>query len=208
VTLWPTILRTRIADDAAARARTALPVALFGLVLLAIGLLAWWPAVAVGGLALIAAAALMTFAPAVTVAVAKPPGSFAAWSIAAAAAWLLVALACDAVTIVTAGSAELAADRFGTVLVPLLVGFAAQTLIGALAYLLPMALGGGPALVRERTAVLDRRWPQRVAMGNAALAVFLLPVPSMVKITTSLLVLVALLQFLIPAVRLLLTARR
>ena len=98
-------------------------------------------------------------------------------------------------------------DSFGDVLVPLLIGFAAQTLLGALAYLLPMALGGGPTKVRAATAALDRHWAQRVAMANAALAVFLLPVPAYVRITTSLLVLAALLQFLVPAARLVLARR-
>jgi nitrite reductase (NO-forming) len=44
-------------------------------------------------------------------------------------------------------------------------------------------------------------------MANAALAVFLLPVPPYVRITTSLLILVALVQFLVPAARLVLTRR-
>jgi nitrite reductase (NO-forming) len=45
-------------------------------------------------------------------------------------------------------------------------------------------------------------------MTNAALVVFVLPSPSYVRITTSLLVLAALVQFLIPTVRVLLSARR
>ena len=88
-------------------------------------------------------------------------------------------------------------------LVPLLVGFVAQTLIGALSYLLPVVVGGGPSAVREADARLDRHAAQRVTMANAALIVFLLPVGPYVRITTSMLVLVALVQFLIPAVRVL-----
>ena len=85
---------------------------------------------------------------------------------------------------------------------PLLVGFVAQTLIGALSYLLPVGFGGGPAQVRSADAALDRHGPQRVVMANLALALFLLPVGAYVRITVSLLVLLALVQFLIPAVRL------
>jgi hypothetical protein len=206
LTLWPTILRTRLADGAVAAARTALPVAATGLMLVALGVLAWWPALAAGGLALLAAAAVLVARPAVQAARRKPPASFAAWSIAAAAGWLLVALGVDAATLVT-GSPDAAVAAFGRVLVPLLVGFAAQTVLGALSYLLPMVLGGGPAGVRAAIAVMERRWPQRVAMANAALAVFVLPVPPYVRITTSLLVLVALVQFLVPAVRLVLGRR-
>src|SRR5690606_22292168 len=204
LTLWPTILRTRIADDAVSAARGALPLAVTGLGLLAAAVLAWWPLLAVGGLALVAAAVVMIARPAGQAARRKPPASFAAWSIAAAALWLLVALAIDAASLATAGDADQAAERFGAVLVPLLVGFAAQTLIGALSYLLPMSLGGGPARARQAIELMDRRWPQRVVMANLALALFLLPAPAYVRITTSLLVLAALVQFLAGAVRLVL----
>jgi nitrite reductase (NO-forming) len=207
LTLWPTILRTRIVDGAVAAARAALPLAVAGLALLAVAVLAWWPALAVAGLALVAAAVVVTARPAVQAARQKPPASFAAWSIAAGAVWLLVALAVDAAILVTAGGPDHAADRFGGVLVPLLAGFAAQTLIGALSYLLPMALGGGPTRVRHAIERLERRGPQRVAMANLALALFLLPAPPYVRITTSMLVLAALVQFLVGAVGLVLTRR-
>ncbi|GAB1640810.1 hypothetical protein [Krasilnikovia sp. MM14-A1259] len=208
LTFWPTVLRTRMADDATAASRTALPVAATGLAVLGIGVLAWWPPLAVGGLALVALAAALTVRPAWRAARGKPPASFAAWSIAAAGGWLFVAFAIDGANLLTARGAAAAADRFGAVLTPLLVGFVAQVLLGSLAYLLPVALGGGPAAVRDRTAALDRHFAQRVAMANAALATFLLPVGPYVRITTSLLLLAALVQFLIPAARVLLTARR
>jgi hypothetical protein len=208
LTFWPTVLRTRIADGAVAASRTALPIAVTGLLILAVGTLAWWPRLAAGGLVVFAVAVALTARPAWQAGCSKPPASFAAWSIAAAGGWLFVALTVDAWILLTADTAAQAADRFSTMLTPLLVGFVAQVLLGSLAYLLPMALGGGPAAVRRRTAVLDRYAAQRVSMANAALAVFLLPVGSYVRIATSLLVLAALVQFLIPAARVLYTARR
>ncbi|GAB1692194.1 hypothetical protein [Krasilnikovia sp. M28-CT-15] len=208
LTFWPTVLRTRMADGAAAASRTALPVAVTGLTVLGIGVLAWWPVVAAGGLLLVATAAALTARPAWLAARGKPPASFAAWSITAAGGWLFVALAVDAGMLLTAGSPAVAADRFGGVLTPLLAGFVAQVLLGSLAYLLPVMLGGGPAAVRHRTQALDRHFAQRVVTANGALAVFLLPVGPYVRITTSLLILAALVQFLIPAARVLLTARR
>jgi hypothetical protein len=208
LTLWPTVLRTRMADGAVRAARTALPLAVGGLVLLGAALLAWLPLLAAAGLALFAAAVVVIAVPAVTAARSRPPSSFAAWSIAAAIGWLLVALAVSAARLLTAGDAAQAAAAFGAVLVPLLAGFVAQVLIGALAYLLPVVLGGGPARVRERTAVMERHWSQRVVMGNLALAAFLLSTDPYVRITTSLLVFVALVQFLAGAVRVLLMSRR
>lgn len=208
LTLWPTVLRTRMADGAGTTARQALPLAVTGLAALGIGVLAWWPPLATGGLALIAVAVLLTALPAGRAARQKAPASFPSWSIAAAGGWLLIALGVDAWTLVSAPTAVAAADRFSVVLVPLLVGFVGQVLLGALTYLLPMALGGGPVLVRQRTERLDRNWPQRVAMANAALAAFILPTPPYVRITTSLLVLAALVQFLVPAGHVLLASRR
>jgi nitrite reductase (NO-forming) len=208
LTFWPTVLRTRIADTAVRAAVSALGLAGTGLALLGVGLLAWWRPLAGLGLALVFAAVLVCAAPAWTAARRKPPASFAAASIAAGVGWLLVALAVDAWTVLSARAPAAAADRFDAVLVPLLPGFAGQVLLGALAYLVPVGLGGGPALVRERTAALDRRWPQRVVMTNAALAVFALPVPPYVRIATSLLVLVGLLQFLVPAARVMISSWR
>lgn len=209
LTLWPTVLRTRMVDGAVRAARLALPVAVTGLVLLGTGLLGWWPPVFLPGLLLVAAAVVIVAGPAVRTARTRPPSSFAAWSIAAAGGWLLVALVVDGWVLLSAGGdPAVAAGGFGAVLVPLLAGFAAQVLVGALSYLLPMALGGGPAVVRHRLATMDRHWAQRVTMANAALVGFLLPASPYVRITTSLLVLVALGQFLLPAVRVLRGARR
>lgn len=207
LTLWPTMLRTRMADGAARVAAVALPLVCFGLLLLGLGLLAWWRAVTAVGLGLFVLGVLVALRPALAVARSRPPYAFATWSLAAAAGWLLVALAVDAVTLLTAAEPTAAAARFGQVLTPLLVGFVGQVLVGALTYLLPVVLGGGPAPARARAELLDRHGPQRVAMTNAALAVFALPSPPYVRITTSLLILAALVQFLLPAARVLLTAR-
>ncbi|HEX6968218.1 MAG TPA: cupredoxin domain-containing protein [Micromonosporaceae bacterium] len=206
LTLWPTVLRTRMAGSTVPAAIVALPLAVSGLVQLGIGLLAWWPTMAVLGLVLFAAAVVAVAAPAVAVAWRRPPSSFAAWSIAAGLGWLLVALVWD-VRLLAAADAGIARDGFHTVLSPLLVGFVGQVLIGALAHLLPMALGGGPSAVRANAAALDRYGPQRVVTANLALAIFLMPVGAYVRITASLLVLGTLLQFLLAALRLLVAAR-
>ncbi|WIN00159.1 hypothetical protein ACTOB_003847 [Actinoplanes oblitus] len=208
LTLWPTVLRTRMDSAAVRAAHLALPIAVTAIGLLAVGVLAWWPSIAVSGLVLFATAVVVTAVPAVRAARHKPPESFAAWSIAAGTGWLLVALVVDASTLSTAGSPDAAADRFGSVLTPLLLGSVAQILLGALAYLLPMTLGGGPARVRERTAALDRHWPQRLATTNAALVVLLLPTGPYVRIALSFLLLASLVQLLLPVLRILLTDRR
>lgn len=206
-TLWPTVLRTRLDDGAPAAARSALPTAVTGVVLLGIGALAWWPVLAAAGLGVFGAAVVITAVPGLRTAWRKPPRSFAAWSIAAGVGWLLVALGVDAVVVLSAADAHEAVGGFGDVLTPLLVGAVAQILLGALAYLMPVVLGGGPGAVRERGELFDRHWAQRVAMGNTALVVFVLPTGPHVRIAVSLLLVVALLQFLLPAARVLLKRR-
>lgn len=205
LTLWPTVLRTRMAQGAARATAAALPVCLAGLACLAAGTLGWWPGVAVAGLALVATAVGLVALPALAAARRRPPASFAAWSIAAGMCWLLVTLTWDAVTLLGARDPAQAADAFDTLVVPLAGGFTAQVLVGALAYLLPVVLGGGPGPVRRRTARLDRYWPQRVGTANLGLAGCLLPVPPVVRAAAALLVLAALLQFLVPALHILLS---
>jgi nitrite reductase (NO-forming) len=207
LTLWPTVLRTRMPGGAVRWVTRALPLAGAGLVLLGVGLLAWWPTV-VPGVVMFAGAVAVSIVPAMAAARRSPPSSFAAWSIVAAIGWLFVALGVDTIVLIRAQDPASAVAGFGAVLVPLLAGFVAQVLIGSLAYLLPMVLGGGPARVRTRQEVLDRHWAQRVVMGNTALAVFLLPVGGYVRITTSLLVLTALVQFLVAAARAVMVDRR
>jgi nitrite reductase (NO-forming) len=219
LTLWPTVLRTRVVPGAVQSARRALPVCLAGLTLLAVGTLAWWPAVAVAGLACFAAAVALLAVPAVATARQRATGSatsgsvaggwsFAPLSIAASVGWLLVALVRDAVLLLRAPDASAAADGFDAILVPLGVGFVAQVLLGALSYLLPMALGGGPERVRANLARFNAHASQRVVMANLALAVYALPTPPYVRIAAAVLVLGALLQFLAPAVRTLFPAVR
>jgi nitrite reductase (NO-forming) len=208
VTLWPTMLRTRIADGAAQTARRALPVLLAGLSVAA--------GAALGGSLLLAAAGLLVYlggmvavaAPHVEEVRRKTPSDFATTSVLAGIAWLAGSIVALAAGVATAGDWVHAADRAGWLTAPLLAGFAAQVLLGALTYLVPVVLGGGPTAVRATTAVLNRGGPARVVIVNAGLLVCVLPVPSLVRVFTSMLVLGALATFLPLAVRAAVAARR
>jgi hypothetical protein len=199
LTLWPTVLRTRMVAAAGRVTRLAFPLCVAGLALLAAGVLAWWPVLAAAGLALFGAAVVMHGWVGVATARQRPPASFTTWSMAAGMGWLLASLGWDGWILLGSGSAGAAADRFDTLVLPLAVGFVAQVLVGALAYLLPVVLGGGPALVRARTARLDRYWPQRLITANLALAALLLPGPSYLHLAGSALIGAAFVQFLAPA---------
>src|SRR5665647_1595427 len=80
-------------------------------------------------------------------------------------------------------------DRLGLLVVPLAAGFVAQVLFGAMSYLVPVVLGGGPAIVRGTQARLERGNALRVLLINAGLVVCFLPVPSLVRVLVSMLVL-------------------
>ncbi len=79
----------------------------------------------------------------------------------------------------------------------LAVGFGAQLLVGALAYLVPVALGGGPTPVREANAALDRWARARLVATNAGLLLTLLPLAGYAGRAAEGLVLAALATFLV-----------
>ncbi len=196
MTLWPTMLRTKMADDAPRAARTTLALMLVGLGGGVAAVLAATPPVAAVGLATYLAGILVSVRPMVTAARRRPPATFATWSAACALAWLVGSLATLVGVLALSGTWEEAADRVGVVTVPLVAGFAAQVLLGALTYLVPVVLGGGPATVRSTTARLERGAVLRVVLFNGALALFVLPAPSLVHVLASLVALGALVAFL------------
>lgn len=196
VTLWPTMLRTRIAPGAERAATRALPVLVGAVAVAAGGALAGQRVVvALGYLLYLAGMAVLT--PAfLSAAKTRAPHSFSSFSVGAALSWLTGCLVALTVSLATAPSWEAAGDRFGWLTPYLAAGFGAQLLLGALSYLVPVALGGGPGPVRTAAAVLDRGAPLRVVAANAALLVCVLPVPPAVRIASSVVALVALASFL------------
>ncbi|SES48746.1 nitrite reductase (NO-forming) [Pedococcus cremeus] len=208
LTLWPTILRTRIAEGAERQSRQALPVLVVSLVLVIAAALAGVRVVT--GVALLGylAAALWSLRPMLSAARAKPPQTYAAWSVLAAVAWLAVSLAWLAGLVLLAPDWAAAGEATHRVAVPLAAGFAAQVLLGALTYLLPVVRGGGPSVVRATTDVLERGAALRVVVANAGLVLLLLPAPSVVRVLVSALVLAAYASFLVLLPLALRTARR
>ena len=96
----------------------------------------------------------------------------------------------------TASSWQRVDEVFGWLTPFLAAGFGAQVLLGALSYLVPVALGGGPTPVRAANAVLDRGAPLRLVVANVGLLLCALPVPSGVRVLASTLVLGALASIL------------
>src|SRR5690606_33932864 len=92
LTLWPTILRTKMAPGAERASRQALPVLGGALGLIAGGALLGFLTVAGIGVLAYLGATLWALRPALAAARARPPQSFAAWSVLAAIGWLAVSL--------------------------------------------------------------------------------------------------------------------
>lgn len=207
LTLWPTILRTRMDERAERWATQALPVLVGALVATIAGALADLRALTVAGIVAYALGVCWWGRALLRPARTRPPRSFSAASVAAALVWLVVGLVVVAGTVARAGSWAQVAEAFTPATVIFVVGVAAQVLLGALSYLLPVALGGGPAKVKAATAAFDRLGALRIAVANAALVLCLLPVPSWVLVVCSVLVLIALAAFL-PLVGMAIAARR
>lgn len=207
ILLWPTVLHTRVSDAVDAIARRSLWLCAGGLALVgAASLLDLRPLFAAGLLVYLGGLALVV-TEGVRQARRATQWTFASWSIAAAIGWFAGCVVAFAVVIAVAPSWAGVASGVGWLVGPFAAGFAAQILLGALSYLLPVVLGGGPERSRRSAAELDRGATYRVATVNLGIAAYLLPVPSFVKVLVSFLVFAVLLVFLVLAVRAVIVSR-
>lgn len=186
VTLWPTMLRTRADDATVLLARRAWWLLAGATLLLGLAGFAGWRWIAVlavlgylGGLATLAG-------PLVREAIGRRPADFPTWSMLAGLLWWAGCLVAVGVQLVTAADLATAVGGIRTLVGPFAAGFVAQVLLGALSYLLPVVVGGGPSIVRRTTALADAGGAARVTLANIAGLAYLLPLPSLVKVTTSL----------------------
>jgi nitrite reductase (NO-forming) len=196
VTLWPTMLRTRIAEGAELVARQALPVLTGSVVIAVAGALCGLQAVAAVGVAGYLTGYLWAVRPLAQVARVKAPAAYATWSVMASLVWLFGSLLGLVIVLLGSPTWLLVSDRLGLLVLPLAAGFAAQILLGALSFLVPVVLGGGPTILRGTQARMDRGNALRAVLVNAGLVVCLLPVPAEVRMLVAVLVLAAFAAFL------------
>lgn len=171
VTLGPTMLRTRIDPAALDHALAALPVLIAGIVVAATAAVAGWlPGAGVGLLTFAGSAVIGVGLPLGRAAQASGPSSFATWTVLAGLGWAVVALAAVAANSFVAADATALREANLPWLVLLGAGGALQVLVGALSYLMPVVIGGGPGPLRIGMAVLATAWPLRAALRTTALA--------------------------------------
>ncbi len=171
VTLWPTILRTKMDAGAPARAVAALPwMSAAILVAATCAIIEWMPGVGIGLLGLAAGLAFGVSVPMIASARAKGLSNYATWTMAAAFIWITVGLGAVAFHAFTSMSAS-ALRAANLPWLPIIgAGGLGQILMAALAYLMPVVIGGGPAVMRQGMAILEFAAPTRVMLRNAALA--------------------------------------
>jgi len=196
VTLWPTMLRAKIADGAELAARRALPVLCGGLALATGAALAGWPVVAAVGVLGYAVGLALTAVALLDVARRKPPQDFSTWSVAASYAWMVGATVALAWMLARAPHATAAIEEAERLVPALAFGFAAQIVIGALSFLIPVVLGGGPALARATGEVFNVARRTRVVLANVAIACLAFELPANVQ-TAAGAVLIVLLAFFV-----------
>jgi nitrite reductase (NO-forming) len=172
VTLWPTMLRTQMPADAERPPIRALPVLVIALLVSVAGVLVDLRVVAALGLVLFVGALVPASKPLLDETRGKPPYDFATRAVAAAAVWFVAALAALAIAEIVSADWEIALGHIESRVLPMLVlGFALQTVLGALTYLAPVVLGGGPSAARRNIARVELWGSVRVAAFNVALVV-------------------------------------
>ncbi|CAM3549578.1 multicopper oxidase domain-containing protein [Occultella aeris] len=208
MTLWPTMLRTRIDPDGEAASRRALWLLAGSVVLIGVGAVAGSRWLVLAGLVGHLVGIAWIGAPMARVTRTKAPTSMPTLSVLAGMCWLVFGLVQLIVIVArTPDWAELA-TAVDAVAVPFAAGFAAQVLIGAMTYLVPVVLGGGPAVLRVTMTAVERGAGWRLAVANAGLVLGVAPVPSLVLVAASFAVLIGLGSFLPLLVAAVVTNRR
>jgi len=206
--LMPTMLHTQVAEGTVTATRRALPVLITGIAVIVAGALLdlRWLAVA-GVVAYLVGLAIVGW-PISQALQWRTQYRYAPASVLASITWFVACIISLGLIIAGSTSWETAAELADRLGAPLLVGFAAQLIIGALSFLIPVVLGGGPAMARATNAELDRwRWP-RLAVINVGVVIALAPLPTFARIVAGIAVLACFLIFLVLALRAVIITRR
>ena len=114
------------------------------------------------------AAALGVGVPLLRAALTKSPAEYGAWSLMLGAAWILVAGAGACLRAFEATDATGLRSAFLTWMPILGAAGLGQLFVGALTYLMPVVIGGGPSAVRVGVGVLETAAPIRETARNVA----------------------------------------
>lgn len=175
-TLWPTVLRTRMATTTLRAARWSWRLGVTGVPTTALGFAIDSRYFAAAGLALVLTAVVVALGPFVDALRRRPPHNSSSWFLATGAAWLVAVVALDLVEVLRSDPLVDVDRVLGRAAPAAVAGFGAQTLVGALTYLLPTVWGRGPQGNRRLAQVLDVGWRARWTLTNAGVLLLALPV--------------------------------
>ena len=170
ITLGPTILRTRMSPDAVrGGVRVLLPWCLSLLLAIAGALLGVMPLVGAGILVVGTCAIVGIVYPYAKVLRNKGPREYSSWSFLLGLLWISVGVcALGVASLFVSTPSQL---RVLTLMWLPIIGIAgfAQLFQGALSYLMPVVIGGGPSIVRIGIAIIDWQYSLRLGLRNGAL---------------------------------------
>ena len=196
VTFWPTMLRTKMVDRALAHSVRALYLMCGGVALTLVGALFGLRPVAVAGLVVYLLGLLLVAGVMVRTLRTKRPNEYPPMSVGMGFCWFLVGVVATIVMVATTPFAQLDMRAVTPIFV---VGFLLQLLLGAMSYLLPQRMGGGPAVVRASNKEFSRFAAARVTAVNLALLIFMMPssmVGQSIKIAVAIVGALALMAFI------------
>lgn len=196
LTLWPTMVRTRMEEAATSLSRIALPTMAAGSLVAAAGALGGWVPVALLGLFAYLVGVGLVGRILIRTGMRKLPEGYMGWSVASGIAWLFITVVIALILVAAQG---IQTSVMGALTIPFVAGFLLQTLLGAMSYILPSTMGGGPATVRASLAAINRGGIYRVTVLNLCIALFALPagmLPSWVRAMVSIVGAVAFAAFI------------
>ncbi|TFD66329.1 multicopper oxidase domain-containing protein [Cryobacterium ruanii] len=199
--LLPTVLHSHILSTTRAAARFTLPILLAGLVVLGTSAYADSRVITAAGVLIYLVGLAKVLGELAGHLRRSPAVSYAGWSITAAVAWFALCALGFAVVVVAATSWADAAAGLKALVPYFAVGFSGQIMIGALSFLIPVVLGGGPRASKETAHELDRAGLFRVGVVNGALVLTLLPMPDLVTAALWVVILTTLAAFIVLMVR-------
>ncbi|MFC6705583.1 multicopper oxidase domain-containing protein [Flexivirga alba] len=192
LTLWPTILRTRMDPRAETLARQALPIVIVGLIGVDSAALMGLRWAAVAGMVIYLVGVCWWGRALIRPVRTSPPKHASAYFVSGAVGWAAVLLVLVPIKIATAGSWAKVTDGYDTVATIAAVGFAFQLLTGAMSHLVPVVIGGGAQVIRAAQRHFDRLVIARITIINLGLLLWVTPTPPAIRDTATVLVLLAL----------------
>lgn len=196
ITLWPTMLRTKMHPSAVAASRNALTLMGAGILIATLAALVGFEYLAATGFLLYALGLLIVGLLMVRTCATKKPSDYPTLSVSFSLIWLFAGVLWAVVLLFTLPFAEINLRVLTPVFV---VGFLLQLVLGAMSYLLPVRMGGGPAAVRASNKEFNRFSYGRVLIINLCLLIFVLPADwtgTWIRTTTSILGALTLAAFL------------